>query len=97
MPDQQDDDALGRPGARREVGERFLDAVTRGPRVGEVGDVGLGDGVLLLRGVDEAGRPLLELLRVLLVARDAGDDEQVRLLSEGGRRTQHAAHERTHD
>ena len=58
--------------------------------VGEKRDVGVGDGVLLLRGVDEARRPLLKLLRVLLVARHAGDDEQMGLLrNRAPQRTQH--------
>ena len=97
MANQQDDDAFVRPGARREVGERLLDAFARRPFVGEIDDVGIRDGVLLLRGVDEARRLLLKLRRMLLVARHAGDHEQVRLLSKSGRLTQHAAQKRTHD
>ena len=39
----------------------------------------------------------VKLLRVILVAGDAGDDEDVGLLRERGHRTQHAAQERAHD
>ena len=63
--------------------ERRLCAPDRARPFGEIGDVGVGDAALLRR-VDDRGRPFVELRRVLLVAGDAGDDEQVHVLR-GGR------------
>jgi len=73
VADQQDEDRVVRPGASGDVGDRLLNALLRGAPIREQRDVRFGDGVLLLRGVDERRGPLLEFLRVLLVARDAGD------------------------
>ncbi len=50
----------------------------------EIRDVGGGHAVLL-RGVDDRLRPLVEFLDVLLVAADAGNDEEVRVLRDGER------------
>ena len=62
-----------------EIRERLLDSPPWSTRrsVGER-DVGVRHRIFRLGRVDERGRPLLEPRGVLLVAGDAGDDEQVR-------------------
>ena len=96
VADQQDDDGVARLDARGQLRERLLDAVFRGRAIREHGDVRVGDRVLFLRGVDERRRPLRELLRMLLVAGDAGNHQQVRLLTEDGLAAQHAAKNSDH-
>ncbi len=97
VADQQDEHAVVRLRADGNVGNRLFEAAFRRAATREQRDVGFGNGVLLLRGVDERRGPLLELLRVLLVARDAGDDEDVGLLcaSRRCRQDQPRKHEST--
>src|SRR5262249_38338519 len=58
-------------------------------------NVGLGDRVFLLRGVDERRSPLRELLGVIVVAGYTGDDEDVGLLGERRHRRKPTTQERS--
>jgi hypothetical protein len=97
VADQQDDDAF----VRAARAARSVNAFSTASRVARLSasSVTLASGTasFFFACVDEAGRPFLELRRVLFVAGDAGDHEQVRLLRKGGRRTQQAAQKQTHD
>jgi hypothetical protein len=101
VADEDDEDLIVRPGARREVSEGLADVLPRraGSRRRAVGrrlgrqrqDVGVGD-AHLLRRVDDCRRPLLELRGVLVRSADTGDYDEVGVLrgsdASGGEREQ---------
>jgi hypothetical protein len=90
VPDEEDEYLVGGLRAGREVGKRLLNVVPRrsglDARRREVGLVAkVGDGVVgqppaLFRGVDDRRRPLVKLVRVLVVSADARDDEEMGVL-----------------
>jgi hypothetical protein len=92
MPDQDDEHLVDRFGPRGEILEGFRDVLASGARLhataalvgvlAEIGDVRVGHAVLL-RGVHDPERVLVERFHVILVAAHAGDHEEMRVLRKG--------------
>ena len=98
MADEHDEHGVAGARARGQIGQRFLHVLARRPGFDErriqirllrqIDDVRVGKAVLLPGRVNHHRRPLVERLRVFLVAANPGDHDEMSVLSGHGRRAE---------